>query len=265
MDFQFDLPVSSPFLQNMQLLASASPPFAFRSETNADSTTMGPNDLDWYSAGLPEYQSDSVPGPLGSLDLAALSAEFLVEQTNPESLFREMIPSINDQAVLPVSPVNFGNEFVSPPGFHATSSPMNTQRLDPLQSSVSQHDTIDYLHATSLDNPQADILRAAANHEHHKESKHVVIGVILSNGEVRKDQYRCYDSACSGASFARLAELKRHHTTRHGGHAGKKPQFWCPIDTCARSKNGGQEAFPRKDKMMDHLSRVHADKVGRSG
>jgi hypothetical protein len=29
-----------------------------------------------------------------------------------------------------------------------------------------------------------------------------------------------------------------------------------------RSKRGSRGAFPRQDKMMDHLSRKHADKVG---
>jgi hypothetical protein len=34
------------------------------------------------------------------------------------------------------------------------------------------------------------------------------------------------------------------------------------ITTGDRSVTGRKGAFPRKDKMMDHLSRVHADIVG---
>lgn len=88
----------------------------------------------------------------------------------------------------------------------------------------------------------------------HNRAHHVVIGVILSNGSVRNDKYRCHEPLCSGATFNRLADLKRHHSTRH---AEARPEYWCPIDGCPRSLNGGEEAFSRRDKMKDHLRRVH--------
>lgn len=61
-------------------------------------------------------------------------------------------------------------------------------------------------------------------------SKHVVIGIILSNGKVRGDQYRCNARACSGMTSGRLADLKRHHSSLHGGSGGKGQRTWCPVD-----------------------------------
>lgn len=66
----------------------------------------------------------------------------------------------------------------------------------------------------------------------NSDSEHVVIGVILSNGEVRGDQYRCNARACSGMTFGRLADLKRHHSSLHGGAGGKGQRTWCPVDGC---------------------------------
>jgi hypothetical protein len=60
-----------------------------------------------------------------------------------------------------------------------------------------------------------------------------------------------------------LAELKRLRATKHGGPVGKS--FWGPVDGCDRSKRGWKGAFPRKDKMFDHLERVHGDVVGETG
>ncbi|KAH7394375.1 hypothetical protein BKA66DRAFT_400147, partial [Pyrenochaeta sp. MPI-SDFR-AT-0127] len=82
------------------------------------------------------------------------------------------------------------------------------------------------------------------------------IGTILSNGVSRHEKYKCYQPACSGLTFGRLAELKRHHATRH-----ERPKFFCPVDGCERSLKNGGRGFPRKDKMVDHLERKHADKV----
>ncbi|KAH7394376.1 hypothetical protein BKA66DRAFT_298884 [Pyrenochaeta sp. MPI-SDFR-AT-0127] len=104
--------------------------------------------------------------------------------------------------------------------------------------------------------------RLAANRAATNDIARVIIGFILSNGNVQSDEYQCSVPRCKGKPFRRLVELKRHHDSLHGGLAGRKSQFWCPIDGCDRSMTGHGEAFPRKDKMMDHLSRMHADKVG---
>ena len=69
----------------------------------------------------------------------------------------------------------------------------------------------------------------------NNNSEHMVIGIILSNGEVRGDQYRCNARVCSGMTFGRLADLKRHHSSLHGGSGGKKQHTWCPVDGCESS------------------------------
>ena len=60
----------------------------------------------------------------------------------------------------------------------------------------------------------------------------IVIGLILSNGRIQNDEYRCAVPSCRGKPFGRLAELKRHHDSVHGGLVGRQSQFWCPIDGC---------------------------------
>ncbi|KAH7086517.1 hypothetical protein FB567DRAFT_528128 [Paraphoma chrysanthemicola] len=90
---------------------------------------------------------------------------------------------------------------------------------------------------------------------------HQVVGIVLSNGITGHDKYNCHIRGCS-ASFTRLADLKRHNGSRHNR---ERARFWCPVDGCERSMGQGGRAFPRKDKMVDHLERVHADKVGFGG
>ncbi|KAF2875455.1 hypothetical protein BDV95DRAFT_274003 [Massariosphaeria phaeospora] len=84
--------------------------------------------------------------------------------------------------------------------------------------------------------------------------QHEVIGVILSNGTPRTDIYRCNDADCSGATFGRLQDLKRHH--RHY-HQTPRPEYWCPVYGCSRSVVGRQGAFVRKDKLADHVYNMH--------
>jgi hypothetical protein len=74
------------------------------------------------------------------------------------------------------------------------------------------------------------------------------------------DRWGCPYPSCSDITFGRKTELKRHHASCHKGFGGDEPQFWCPVDGCERSIQGG-EPFPRQDKMVDHLKRVHKDKV----
>lgn len=77
------------------------------------------------------------------------------------------------------------------------------------------------------------------------------IGSVLSNGK-----FVCDAEGCESQTFARQAELRRHHTTLH---AANKPDFWCQVPTCRRSMTGGGEAFHRKDKLAAHVRSVHRD------
>ncbi|CAG5138691.1 uncharacterized protein ALTATR162_LOCUS421 [Alternaria atra] len=65
-------------------------------------------------------------------------------------------------------------------------------------------------------------------------SDHVVIGVILSNGEARGDRYKCNAPSCSGANFGRLADLKRHHASLHGGVGRKGQRIWCSVEASSQ-------------------------------
>ncbi|OCL11075.1 hypothetical protein AOQ84DRAFT_287980, partial [Glonium stellatum] len=75
------------------------------------------------------------------------------------------------------------------------------------------------------------------------------IGIVLSN-----DRYICHSRVCSGLSFNRLADLKRHHNSFH---SSKGERFWCSADGCHRSQGG--KPFPRKDKRDEHVRTMHSD------
>jgi hypothetical protein len=79
----------------------------------------------------------------------------------------------------------------------------------------------------------------------------VRIGSVLSNGK-----FVCEAKGCESQTFARQAELRRHHTTLH---AANKPDFWCQVPTCRRSMIGGGKAFHRKDKLAAHVRSMHPD------
>jgi hypothetical protein len=69
----------------------------------------------------------------------------------------------------------------------------------------------------------------------NNDSEHVAIGIILSNGEAHGDRYQCNARACSGITFGRLPDLKRHHASLHGGVGRKGHRTWCPVDGCESS------------------------------
>lgn len=66
-------------------------------------------------------------------------------------------------------------------------------------------------------------------------------------------QYRCRFAGCED-TFGRLPDFTRHYDGRHA-HQG--PTFWCPEQGCPRSEGNGGKPFPRKDKMMDHMQKIH--------
>ena len=80
-----------------------------------------------------------------------------------------------------------------------------------------------------------------------------------ASGSLRLRRHVCNIAPCKDATFGRGPELRRHHASVHDAHNAR---YWCPIDGCDRSKMEGGRGFPRKDKMIDHLMRVHGDRVG---
>jgi hypothetical protein len=76
----------------------------------------------------------------------------------------------------------------------------------------------------------------------------VVIGSVMSNG-----CFKCVVQGCYRRSFGRQAELRRHY---YGAHTNKLG-YWCETAGCPRSKEMGYRPFPRKDKLMSHVRKVH--------
>lgn len=59
----------------------------------------------------------------------------------------------------------------------------------------------------------------------------------------------CLHGNCN-AAFSRKSDLERHVQTKHSSDR----TYLCPVDTCDRSVDG----FKRKDKLDDHIKKVHA-------
>jgi hypothetical protein len=75
------------------------------------------------------------------------------------------------------------------------------------------------------------------------------IGTALKNGK-----FKCILERCARKTFKRQAELRRHYKTIH---AAQKPEFWCNVLSCDRSVAAGGRPFHRKDKLQDHVQRMH--------
>lgn len=67
--------------------------------------------------------------------------------------------------------------------------------------------------------------------------------------------FRCTFPRCRARTFTRWYDFHRHY---NGAHALEKTFFWCPVPGCGRSEGEGNHGFPRKDKMLDHVSKVHS-------
>ncbi|KAI8941083.1 hypothetical protein NX059_002323 [Plenodomus lindquistii] len=82
-----------------------------------------------------------------------------------------------------------------------------------------------------------------------------MVGSAYATSEPDIFIFKCCDSRCVGKTFGRWYDLKRHHD---GTHAVQKPAFWCHMPGCKRNIVAGGRSFPRKDKLRDHLRKMHA-------
>jgi hypothetical protein len=94
-----------------------------------------------------------------------------------------------------------------------------------------------------------------------RQQKHITIGHVLTSTDGGKDVYKCVDPQCEDKTFGRLADLKRHRTSCHRARGSKQGEYFCPVPGCHRSKTGRKGSFPRKDKMIDHLTKAHNDDI----
>ncbi|KAF2274783.1 uncharacterized protein EI97DRAFT_88897 [Westerdykella ornata] len=82
------------------------------------------------------------------------------------------------------------------------------------------------------------------------------IGYVLAD----KRKFRCAKKECHNSTFGRLADLRRHYEAAHVS-AANKPEYYCPVSGCARSRwfggGGGRSFGTRKDKCDEHVRNVH--------
>lgn len=83
----------------------------------------------------------------------------------------------------------------------------------------------------------------------------IAIGIVYSTSDADAFIFKCFHEACRPKSFGRWYDLRRHY---EGKHAAETPQFWCTVKGCERSDGPGGRSFPRKDKLGEHVRKVHA-------
>jgi hypothetical protein len=71
---------------------------------------------------------------------------------------------------------------------------------------------------------------------------------VVSSQENSGFKYECDQDGCS-TTFNRQYDLKRHY---NGAHAINPTLYWCEVSGCSHNKG-----FPRRDKLNDHISKMH--------
>ncbi|KAH7350404.1 hypothetical protein BKA66DRAFT_476285 [Pyrenochaeta sp. MPI-SDFR-AT-0127] len=85
------------------------------------------------------------------------------------------------------------------------------------------------------------------------------IGIIYSTSIPRKYIFKCSAPRC-GKTFNRSYDFDRHY---NGAHVVEKTVHWCLISGCNRSEGNGSQPFPRNDKMIDHVRKMHKTGKGK--
>jgi hypothetical protein len=95
--------------------------------------------------------------------------------------------------------------------------------------------------------------------EHRAMSASTKIGNVYRANATGTYLFQCCHRACSHTSFRRVYDVSRRHDSKH---ATARPQFWCTVGGCDRSAVVGDRPFPRKDKLKDHVRKVHGGMDG---
>jgi hypothetical protein len=168
--------------------------------------------------------------------------------TCPSKCYRRSQPySLADISYRQLSSTHFTSVPSQPDPVMMQSTPLPNTESHPLTSHLSYH----HCSADAV-YPEQEHSKACHTTSAMTEAEDAVarIGSVLSNGK-----FVCDIKECGGRTFARQADLKRHHTTLH---ATNKPNFWCRVSTCRRSMSGGDGAFHRKDKLDAHVRSMHS-------
>ncbi|KAF9698356.1 hypothetical protein EKO04_003901 [Ascochyta lentis] len=91
------------------------------------------------------------------------------------------------------------------------------------------------------------------------DSEGLIIGCVFASG-----RFKCTNKACNDLRFRHQADFRRHHINVH---ALKEKEYFCPLLGCARSEKSSKKARgrsfgSRKDKMEEHVQKVHDSKIG---
>jgi hypothetical protein len=71
----------------------------------------------------------------------------------------------------------------------------------------------------------------------------------------------CNIYPCINKTFGRPTDLERHIASVHGC---EMCALWCPAPSCNRNQTRGENSFKaRKDKLLEHIKKVHFREKGR--
>lgn len=152
-----------------------------------------------------------------------------------------------------------------------TSAPSFGQALEYVKSSIPSP-TLPLLrsHSVNVLNTATPLLTTnSQNNEHNTTQRPQVqlesmttahICSVRTTSDPNVFVFHCASPQCRKRTFARWYDFNRHY---NGAHATEKTIFWCPMSGCSRSEGEGNHGFPRKDKMMNHVSNIHRH-AGRS-
>lgn len=101
--------------------------------------------------------------------------------------------------------------------------------------------------------PTAHVLSSPYQSAPKIDVSHAICSVY-SMGHPDACLFRCHDSKCQDKTFSRWYDFKRHY---NGAHATTPIVYWCEVEGCVRSKAVGNRPFPRKDKLDNHVEKMH--------
>jgi len=141
----------------------------------------------------------------------------------------ELLSMFNDSGVI--------NDTTMPEGMNSAFSSEDTPVLIP---SSTNNDRMHPMHPTMTPN----LVSSASSVPHAVAAAQAAASLPINT---INNRFHCTHLNC-GANFARAGDLRRHHRT-HGAAA-----YPCTVNGCARR---GQNAFHRRDKLLDHMRKKH--------